>query len=82
MSIVSSLCAGAAQRAVHNVISSLKIAKAGAEPASKPVSLQDRLSVIDREASKQHGFLASVEKLNSSDPLKPRMPGQGSGISK
>lgn len=74
--------AGAAQRAVHNVISSLKSAKAGSEPAAKPVTLQDRLSVIDREASKQQGFLASVEKLSSNDPLKPRMPGQGSGISK
>lgn len=79
---LSALPAGAAQRAVHNVISTLKSAKTSSEPASKPATLQDRLSVIDREASRQQGFLASVEKLNSNDPTKPRVPGQGSGISK
>eukprot|EP00775_Hariotina_reticulata_P008625 gene8625-8806_t len=72
---------GAAQRAVHNVVASLKVAKADAEaPASKPVSLYDRLLGIDREANKQHGFLASVEKL-AADPAK-RVNQQSSGISK
>eukprot|EP00878_Enallax_costatus_P012697 GHUV01013261.1.p1 GENE.GHUV01013261.1~~GHUV01013261.1.p1 ORF type:complete len:331 (+),score=113.78 GHUV01013261.1:65-1057(+) len=73
---------GAAQRAVHDVISTLKTSKGDAEPAAKPTTLYDRLSSIDREAHKQQGFLASVEKLNSNDPTKPRVPGQGSGISK
>jgi hypothetical protein len=38
-------------------------------------------AAIEREASKQHGFLASVEKLVA-DPSKARTAGQGSGISK
>ncbi|KAF6266460.1 hypothetical protein COO60DRAFT_454490 [Scenedesmus sp. NREL 46B-D3] len=71
---------GAAQRAVHNVIGTLKN-RDEAQAVAKPVSLQDRLSVIEREASKQHGFLASVEKLVA-DPSKARTAGQGSGISK
>lgn len=73
---------GAAQRAVHNVISTLKTSKADAEPTTKPTTLYDSLANLDREAHKQQGFLASVEKLSSNDPTKPRVPGQGSGISK
>jgi hypothetical protein len=45
--------------------------------------LQDRLSQIERDAGKQHGFLASVEKLaaaNAADPTK-RAP-TSSGISR
>jgi hypothetical protein len=72
---------GAAQRAVHSVVASLKVAKADGEPAaSKPVSLFDKLSGIAREASKQHGFLSSVEKL-AADPAK-KVNQQSSGISK
>ncbi|WIA15387.1 hypothetical protein OEZ85_002049 [Tetradesmus obliquus] len=71
---------GAAQRAVHVVIGTLK-SRDEAAPVAKPASLQDRLAAIEREASKQHGFLASVEKLVA-DPSKARSAGQGSGISK
>lgn len=43
--------------------------------------LQERLGQIEREASKQHGFLASVEKLAAAvDPTK-RAPST-SGISR
>lgn len=45
--------------------------------------VQDRLSQIERDAGKQHGFLASVEKLaaaNAADPTK-RAP-TSSGISR
>ncbi|KAF8056460.1 Mettl26 [Scenedesmus sp. PABB004] len=75
---------GAAQRAVHNVVATLKAGRDGAAHATaKPASLQERLAAIDRDAAKAHGFLASVEKLLvPADPTKPRVTGQSSGITK
>jgi hypothetical protein len=42
---------------------------------------QDRLSKIEREAGKQHGFLASVEKLAAAVDITKRAP-TTSGISR
>lgn len=81
---------GAAQRAVRSVVAALKVAKGDEAAAARPASLPDRLATIEREAGKQRGFLASVEKLAAAgggaaaaaDPTKPRAAQQSSGISK
>jgi hypothetical protein len=43
---------------------------------------QERLGRIEREAGKQHGFLASVEKLAAAADAKQQRPATSSGISK
>lgn len=78
--------AGAAQRGVHALVAALKgdAAGAGAGGAAeqqRSASLTDRLSIIEREASKQRGFLAAVDGLLA-DSGKAKLPGQGSGVTK
>lgn len=49
--------------------------------ATSMLHKQERLSKIEREAGKQHGFLASVEKLAAAVDITKRAP-TTSGISR